>query len=170
MLLVQQASTSRHHEDALLLFDEYLRWAAGQLKQHYGIEWDVNKTLHQDRQNLGAFAPPAGRLLIAYVNDVPTGVLSMKLHSDGAAELKRMYVRSANRNQGIGRALLDQAIEEARLDGRPMVRLDSAGFMSDAHALYRRAGFRDAAPYEESEIPVELQHRWVFMELALPRG
>ena len=167
MLDVQQASTSQHEEDALQLFGEYLTWAARELKEHYDIDYDPVAGLERDRNGLSAFTPPSGRLLLAYLDGEPAGVLSMKLHKDGAAELKRMFVRPAHRKQGIGRALVARAVEEARLDGRPLVRLDSAGFMGDAHVLYRSAGFRDTAPYEESEIPLELRHLWVFMELPL---
>jgi hypothetical protein len=51
--------------------------------------------------------------------------------------------------------------------GYSTLRLDSAGFMTDAHALYRSCGFRDRLPYDESEIPPEYQQHWVFMELDL---
>ena len=47
------------------------------------------------------------------------------------------------------------------------LRLDSAGFMSAAHSVYRTAGFREIPPYEGSEIPKEYQKHWVFMSLKL---
>jgi hypothetical protein len=45
--------------------------------------------------------------------------------------------------------------------------LDSAWFMGSAHKLYRSAGFEIIEPYAESEIPVEFQPHWIFMEKRL---
>jgi len=75
-----------------------------------------------------------------------------------------MYVRSEARNRGLGRALLVQLLEEARLAGYTLVRLDSARFMNEAHQLYRNIGFREIEAYEGSEIPKEFQKNWIFME------
>jgi hypothetical protein len=42
--------------------------------------------------------------------------------------------------------------------------------MSDAHALYKSFGFKDIAPYEGSEIPVEYRKFWVFMVLRVEKN
>jgi GNAT superfamily N-acetyltransferase len=76
-----------------------------------------------------------------------------------------MYVRPAFRRKGIGRALAQRLISEARGIGYASIRLDSTRFMKAAHALYRSLGFREIEPYPESEIPPEFQSHWVFMEL-----
>jgi GNAT superfamily N-acetyltransferase len=83
------------------------------------------------------------------------------------AEIKRMYVRPQFRGRGIGRALLQRLLVEAKEIGYPAVRLDSARFMQEAHALYRSSGFDEVEPYPESEIPTEFQEHWVFMEMRL---
>ena len=69
--------------------------------------------------------------------------------------------------RGIGRALVDRLLDEARAIGYTNVRLDSAGYMTGAHALYLSLGFREIAPYQGSEIPKEFQAHWVFMERVL---
>jgi predicted N-acetyltransferase YhbS len=86
---------------------------------------------------------------------------------EGIAEIKRMYVRPAFRRHGVGRALVDAAVAEMRSAGYAALRLDSAGFMADAHSLYRAAGFREIASYPESEVPASFHRHWVFMELPL---
>ena len=78
-----------------------------------------------------------------------------------------MFVRPSFRRKGIGRLLVNETIKAARQSDYATLRLDSAGFVSDAHALYRSFGFRDISPYEESEIPVAYRQHWVFMELSL---
>ncbi len=70
--------------------------------------------------------------------------------------------------RGIGRALVEAAIQEMRTAGYSTLRLDSARFMTEAHAVYRSAGFHEIAPYAESEIPEEFRIHWIFMELSLP--
>ena len=83
------------------------------------------------------------------------------------AEIKRTYVRPAFRRRDIGRALIDTAIKEVRAAGYSTLRLDSARFMTVAHAVYPAAEFRDISPYLESEIPAAYHPFWVFMELSL---
>jgi hypothetical protein len=39
--------------------------------------------------------------------------------------------------------------------------------MSDAHRLYRAAGFEDCAPYAGSEVPADFDPRWKSMRLDL---
>ena len=78
-----------------------------------------------------------------------------------------MYVRPDHRGHGIGRSLLNEALTAAGQRGYSTVRLDSAGFMTEAQALYRSAGFDYIKEYAESEVPEEYRRHWVFMELGL---
>ncbi|PYE48374.1 GNAT family N-acetyltransferase [Deinococcus yavapaiensis] len=169
MLSIDQVSTLQQRETVIDLFREFLIWNKDELLRNYGIEWDYQETLEHDRATLDQFMPPSGRLLLATVDGVPVGTLSMRVHTDGAAELKRMYVRPSQRNAGIGVALVTRIIEEARHNGHRLLRLDSAGYMPAAHRLYRRLGFQDTEPYPESEIAEEeeLLKYWVFMALPL---
>ncbi|WP_168734885.1 GNAT family N-acetyltransferase [Deinococcus sp. KSM4-11] len=167
MLSIDQVSTLQQRVAAIELFREYLNWNKDELFRHYGIEWDLHATLEHDRETIEQFMRPTGRLLLASVKGQPVGVLSMKVHADGTAELKRMYVRPSWRRNGIGEALVARIIDEARRDGRHLIRLDSAGYMHEAHRMYRRLGFHDTEPYAESEIPEELREHWVFMALSM---
>ena len=74
-----------------------------------------------------------------------------------------MFVRPAYRGQGVGRTLLQALLNAARVDGFTSIRLDSARFMLDAHALYRSFGFTDISPYPESEVPPQFHADWLFM-------
>jgi GNAT superfamily N-acetyltransferase len=150
------------------LFWEYLAWANGLLASSYGISLDVTAMLEDDMHNLDKFGPPAGRLLLAGNEGMLAGCACLRKIGQDIGELKRMYVRPGYRRQGIGRALLDALLDEARLIGYRTLRLDSVRFMREAHSLYQAAGFRDVAPYPESEIPEAYRQHWVFMEMALP--
>jgi GNAT superfamily N-acetyltransferase len=167
MLTILQAATEEHKAIVRDLFSEYLHWAAPEAFREYAVVFDPEEVLKHDLENLQIFSPPNGRLLLAYDDSIAAGVACVRTIGPNIAEIKRMYVRPAFRRRGIGRALIDIAIKEVRAAGYSTLRLDSARFMTDAHAAYRSAGFRDVSPYLESEIPAAYHPYWVFMELSL---
>jgi hypothetical protein len=65
---------------------------------------------------------------------------------------------------------VQEVICRVKAQGYFVLKLDSAGFMTDAHALYRSVGFLDTAPYEGSDIPPESQKHSVFMRFRLDQG
>ena len=54
-------------------------------------------------------------------------------------------VRPEHRRQGVGKALLEYVIGQARAEGALRVMLLTDGDNHSAQALYRRSGFRDSA-------------------------
>jgi GNAT superfamily N-acetyltransferase len=54
-------------------------------------------------------------------------------------------VRPEHRRQGIGKALLEHVIAQARAEGALRVMLLTDGDNHSAQALYRKSGFRDSA-------------------------
>ena len=112
------------------------------------------------------YAPPEGRLLIAYLDGEAVGCAALHKLEDGICEMKRLYVRPNARGQGIGRKLSEQIIAEARLIGYRRMRLDTiATQMQTAVALYRAQGFREIPPYRDNPILSAL-----YMERDLTEG
>ena len=67
--------------------------------------------------------------------------------------MKRLYLRPPYRGKGLGRALADRIITEARQIGYQRLRLDTVEpVMKDAVAMYRKLGFREIAPYRANPI------------------
>ncbi len=150
------------------LFFEYLQWANTKLIAEFGKGVDdVEGYVKSDIQSIDKFMPPMGRLLLGYIDDYPAGMAALKELSPGIGEIKRMYVRPEYRRQGLGRALLQQLLEEAAQIGYPCLRLESPPFFTEAHQLYRTTGFRDIRPYAGTEIPEEYHWNWLFMEKEL---
>jgi ribosomal protein S18 acetylase RimI-like enzyme len=64
----------------------------------------------------------------------------------GVSEIKQMWVDPAWRGRGLGRALLDAMVEEARARG--VKRIWVASYDFQAPGLYERAGFRRMAEFD----------------------
>jgi GNAT superfamily N-acetyltransferase len=164
---ILQARIPEHEIDIHDLFAEYLRWVCPRIYQEYGAVFGAESIIASDMRKLEVFMPPDGFLLIAFDDGRAAGCACTRKIGEHTAEMKRMYVRPGFRRRGIGGALVRQTIQEVQNRGYAVLRLDSARFMSDAHAVYRSFGFRDIPPYRESEIPEEYRENWVFMELPL---
>lgn len=100
----------------------------------------------------GAYAPPAGRLLLAWSAGAPVGCVALRPLGDGAGEMKRLYLRPAGRGLGLGRALAERVRDAARDAGYARLRLDTLATMHDAQRLYRAMGFVEIAPYAHNPI------------------
>jgi putative acetyltransferase len=111
----------------------------------------------------GDYAPPNGRLLLAEYEGQLAGCIALHKLEDGICEMKRLYLRPRFRGKGLGRALADQIIAEARQIGYQRMRLDTVEpLMKNAVAMYRRIGFREIAAYCTNPIVGAL-----YMELVL---
>ena len=102
----------------------------------------------------GAYAPPGGVLLLA-VSDVgvPLGCVGVRpLPRLAGCEMKRLYVASAGRGLGIGRALATASIRAATEAGYTCMFLDTLPQMAVAQSLYRQLGFEVVPPYYDSVI------------------
>jgi ribosomal protein S18 acetylase RimI-like enzyme len=111
----------------------------------------------------GVYGPPTGRLILAHYAGHPAGCIALRKLQTGICEMKRLYVRPANRGHSLGGMLVERLLVEARAMGYERMRLDTIeSAMKDAIALYRSMGFREIAPY--SSIPIESA---LWMELTL---
>lgn len=97
----------------------------------------------------GRYAPPSGRLAVAWVNGEPAGCVALRRFDDERAEVKRLYVRVRFRGFGLGRKLLEWVMNEARTAGYTEMVGDTMPVMTDALAMYDRMGFERVAPHEE---------------------
>jgi len=102
----------------------------------------------------GKYAAPAGELLLARNNNGdPLGCVGLRpIEPDGCCEMKRLYVSPKARGRGLGRALIDAIIKEAKRIGYSEMRLDTLPTMAEAISLYEKAGFTQIESYYETPI------------------
>ncbi|MEP6874729.1 MAG: GNAT family N-acetyltransferase [Burkholderiales bacterium] len=105
----------------------------------------------------GEYAAPAGQLLLAYVDGALAACGGLRELADvdyaNACEMKRLYVRPAFRRFGLGRALAEALMDEARRAGYSAMLLDTLDEMESARELYATLGFEEIAPYYFNPIP-----------------
>jgi DNA-binding MarR family transcriptional regulator/GNAT superfamily N-acetyltransferase len=93
--------------------------------------------------------PPAGLMLVAYLQSEPVGCGAVKHHEDAPSEIKRMWVAESVRGAGVGRRLLAELERSATAHGARAVRLETNRTLAEAIGLYRSAGFVEVAPFND---------------------
>lgn len=94
----------------------------------------------------GPYAPPSGEILVARDGRSTRGVVALRKRADGVAEVKRLYVSSDARGQGLGKSLALAAFDEARRMGYRRAWLETLETMEAAVSLYRALGMREVEP------------------------
>jgi GNAT superfamily N-acetyltransferase len=96
----------------------------------------------------GEFAPGKGMFFVGYVDNEPTVSGAWRWHPEVAgvdrgpcAEIKRMYVASAQRGSGHARAMLDHLEGRAAVAGAVAVILETGARQPEAIALYQSSGY-----------------------------
>ena len=140
MPAIRHAETEADLDAARRLFRAYVEGLDFELDfQDFEAEMDVLP---------GPYAPPNGAILLAEVEGEPAGVAALRpLDDAGACEMKRLYVEPECRGQGLGRALAEAIIAEARELGYDVMRLDTVASMIPARRLYRSLGFDERDAY-----------------------
>ena len=165
LLQLHRIEASDDLTSARALAQEFGEWASEQIRAQLGIVLpaDADHPTHV----LDDILESGGRFYIAEVDGQPAGIGGLKRLGPTAAEIKRMFVQPTTRRSGIGRAILQQLIDDAREIGCHNLYLESAPFMHSAHALYHSAGFVPSHAYPGREFESSAHDVSLFMRLDL---
>lgn len=95
----------------------------------------------------GEFAPPAGCFVVAYDGIAPIASGGLRPATDGAMEIKRMYVRPEWRGRGLARVVLADLEARARDLGATRIVLETGMRQPEAIRLYETSGYARIAPF-----------------------
>lgn len=157
MIKIVQVQSDDELQQVKKLILEYVSWL--------GVDLSFQGFDEEFAQLPGRYAPPEGTLLLALFDQHPAGCVGLRRIDAGVCEIKRMYVRPEYRGKGIGWALANGIIEEARKRGYTRMLLDTGDIMEGARSLYCSLGFQEIQPYYD--VPDEFLPHMTFMELHL---
>lgn len=114
------------------------------LKEH-GLQSEPNGT-DQDLSHLeSTYFANGGYFEVCRTNGKLIGTWGIFPVSEEACELRKMYLHPDYRGKGLGRKLLDRALERARILGFKRVELETASVLKQAVQLYQSYGFKPVA-------------------------
>ncbi len=114
---------------------------------HDGGEWYLKRSFSIEQLG-GEIAGDANRFYFARWNGENVGFLKTRtdrslpmFDAAEAFEIERIYLKASAQGKGIGRALIDLSVDEARKLGRSIVWLKVMDSSTDAIAFYEKLGF-----------------------------
>jgi DNA-binding MarR family transcriptional regulator/GNAT superfamily N-acetyltransferase len=117
-----------------------------ELDRRFETGFDPGRSIPIDDDEL---VEPRGLVVVAFLHGEPVGCGALKLQGDVPAYIKRMWVAPEARGLGLGRRLLGALEAHARRHGATVAHLETNRALPEAIALYRSAGWREVAPFND---------------------
>ena len=145
--------------DATAFRDLNLAW----VEKFFTVEAEDRAQLEDPQTHI---LDKGGAILIAEHDGEPVGTVGLVPgHEEGVLELIKMSARSDVQGKGIGRALMEAAIEKSREMGARAIWLETNTKLEAALALYRNSGFRELSGDELTETPYDRCNCQMLLEL-----
>lgn len=126
------------------------RWCLSQyfaeLNERFDIGFDPARSLYSDTR---VFARPSGAFVVVRLRGRPIGCGAVKFKGKQPAEFKRMWIAKEARGLGLGKRLLAELENHAKAAGAPAVRLETNRTLTEAIAMYRKAGYVEIEPFND---------------------
>lgn len=148
---VEIAKTGKQFEAGSQLFQAYAKYL--------GLDLEFQGFSDELMSLTKMYGEPKGALLLAKRDGAYVGAVGLREFDLDIAEMKRMYVLSNYHGMGIGNALTEAFLCQAKDMGYSAVRLDSIRSLDKALQLYEYYGFKEIEPYRFNPHPEA-----VFME------
>ncbi|MBT8459921.1 MAG: GNAT family N-acetyltransferase [Boseongicola sp.] len=133
-----------------------------------GIKIDPIQMADETLADPSHLLPPRNRLVVAYdEGNTLVGCGSLRRIREDAGEMKRMFVAPSQRGKGLGRALFEERIAEARRMELEWIFADTVIGNRPMLNLYEKSGFQYIDRYPENANPLEYAPHLVFLRLKL---
>ena len=142
---INTAKDTEEFSEAKKLILEYVEWLGIDLC-FQNFDYEINHLQEM-------YSEPNGGLVLATIDNKVIGVAGIRKFENKDCELKRMYVKEEYRGTGIGRKILEYAIELAKKLNYDKIKLDTHESMKPAIKLYMEYGFKEIQQYRYN--PVE---------------
>ena len=139
MTRIIHATTKDHYQSARELFIRYA--------DSLGFDLEFQGFSRELAELPGEYASPGGCILLAEATAGFAGCVALRPLQDKICEMKRLFVIPEYRSRGIGGALANSVIGEARKKGYRKMRLDTIESMKAAQTLYFSLGFKTIEAY-----------------------
>lgn len=100
--------------------------------------------------DIAEMTPPKGHFVVARMDGEAVGCGALKLLEPGIGEVKRVWTAPSARGCGVARKVMEALEGLARGAGLALLRLDTNRSLTEAHALYRRLGYREIERYNDN--------------------
>jgi putative acetyltransferase len=142
--------------------DEKAFWALNEawIAKYFRLEDKDLETLRDPHTHI---LDPGGEIFIAEQNGERIGCCALLRIEDGGFEVAKMAVAESKRGRGIGRMLLEHAIDYARKRSVPRLYLETNSSLLNAIHIYESVGFKrlraeqvKPSPYERADVYMEM--------------
>lgn len=121
-----------------------------ELERRFDTGFDVNLSRDPDANDM---IRPRGVFLIAVSDGLPIGCVGLKGSGAPIAEIKRLWVSPAARGLKLATRLMTHVEQTAQGLGIETLRLDTNSALTEAAALYRRAGWTEIPRFNDDPYP-----------------
>lgn len=126
------------------------QWCVGQYRRELDERMNTGYDPAKAQPTSDAeFTPPRGYFVIARLEGRPVACGALKRPDPTTGEIKRVWTDPSTRGLGIGRKVLGTLENLAREAGMTSVRLDSNRVLTEAMALYTRAGYVEVPAFND---------------------
>jgi DNA-binding MarR family transcriptional regulator/GNAT superfamily N-acetyltransferase len=133
---VQVAVEPADGADARGCLDQYFR----ELTERFETGFDPAEDKSAEVDDV---TPPAGMFVVARLDGDSIGCGALKRVDATTGEIKRVWTARSARRLGVARKILRALENGGREMGMTVLRLDTNRALTEAHAFYRREGFRE---------------------------
>ena len=135
-------NTATHPQDIAAvkqLFLEYLDFVEDYLGQGLGFQ--------KTDEEFTTFPAFYDALYLAKLNGMPVAACGLKPFRGSICELKRLYCQPAARGHGLGQALIELCLKDAKNRNYTKIYLDTDHGLVHANTIYEALGFKDIDKY-----------------------